>query len=123
VKRSGFRRKPGNKYGAIKTVSDGILFDSKLEAFHYEMLKMQLLAGEISDLDLQHDFPLKVNGKLICTYRADYYYYDKAAQKWVISDAKGVKTETFRIKWKLARALFEDCIFELRHKYKIIREK
>lgn len=121
MKRSPFRRR--NKYGAIKTQVDGILFDSKLEAFHYDMLKMQLLAGEISDLDLQHEMPLKVGGKLICTYIADYYYYDKAAQKWVVSDAKGVKTETFRIKWKLARALFPEFIFELRFKYKVTREK
>ena len=119
MKRSPFRHK--NKYGAIKTQVDGILFDSKLEAFHYDMLKMQLLAGEISDLDLQHEMPLKVGGKLICTYIADYYYYDKAAQKWVVSDAKGVETDVFKIKWRLVAALHPEFIFELRKKWKVIR--
>ena len=121
MKRSPFRRK--NKYGAIKTQVDGILFDSKLEAFHYDMLKMQLLAGEIETLRLQEEFIIKIEGKQICIYVADYYYYDKEAQKWVVSDAKGVKTDVFKIKWKLMQALFPDKIFELRHKYKITREK
>jgi len=119
MRRSGFKRK--NKYGAIKTISDGVLFDSKLEAYHYDQLKLRLLAGEISDLDLQKELVLKVNNSPICTYIADYYYYDKAEKKWVVSDAKGVETAVFRIKWKLVKALFPEFIFELRKKWKVVR--
>ena len=119
MKRTPFRRK--NKFGNTPVVIDGIKFQSTLEGVHYNMLKMQLLAGEISDLDLQHEMPLKVANKLICTYIADYYYYDKACQKWVISDAKGIETDVFKIKWKLAKALYPEFIFELRKKWKVTR--
>jgi dsDNA-binding SOS-regulon protein len=74
MRRSGFKRR--NKYGAIKTVKDGILFDSKLEADHYEQLKLLQLAGEIKHLALQEEFVLKVADKVICTYIADYFYFD-----------------------------------------------
>lgn len=122
-RKTPMRRSAGNKFGAVKTFAHGILFDSKLEAFHYDVLRMMELAGEITDLETQKDFPLKIGDALICTYRADYFYFDRACQEWVVSDAKGVKTETFRIKWKMARILYPQHIFELRHKYKVIREK
>lgn len=47
MKRSFWKRK--NKYKAIKTRKDGILFDSMLEASHYEDLKLLEKAGEIRE--------------------------------------------------------------------------
>ena len=121
MKRSGFKRR--GKYGAIKTAKDGIVFDSRLEADHYQQLKLLQAAGEIEHLRLQEEFNLKVAGKLICIYIADYYYFDKAENKWVVSDAKGIETAVFRIKWKLCQALYPDYIYETRKKWKVIREK
>lgn len=123
MKRSGFKRKPRrNKYGAIKTKIGDQVFDSKLEAEHYLILQDQQRCGEIEHLDTQHELQLGVNNKLICTYIADYYYYDKAAQRWVISDAKGVETDVFKLKWKLAKALYPEFIFEKRKRWKVTRE-
>jgi predicted RNase H-like nuclease len=120
MRRSGFKRR--NKYGAIKTLKDGVVFDSKLEAHHYEQLKLLQAAGEIKDLDLQHELRLAFNNIVICTYIADYYYYDCKAQKWVISDAKGIETPVFKLKWKMVKALYPEFILEKRKKWKVIRE-
>lgn len=48
--------KKRSKYNNIKTIIDGITFDSKKEGAHYYKLKAQLLAGTISDLKLQPKF-------------------------------------------------------------------
>ena len=122
MRRSGFRRRPRNKYGAIKTRIGDQVFDSKLEAEHYLILLDKQRCGEIEQLDTQHELQLGVNNKLICTYVADYYYYDKAAKRWVISDAKGIETDVFKLKWKLAKALYPEFVFEKRKKWKITRE-
>lgn len=92
-----------NKYGARKTVIDGHTFDSKAEADRYVTLKLCQTHGLISGLELQPKFPLKVNGKLVCTYIADFEYLEKGIR--VIEDVKGVKTRDYRIKRKLFEAL------------------
>ena len=92
-----------NKFGAIPTLIDGIRFDSKGEAKHYADLKYRVMAKEISDLKLQVRFPLEVNGKLICTYIADFTYMEDG--KFVVSDFKGIRTPVFNIKAKLFEAL------------------
>ena len=62
------------KYRAIKTVVDGITFDSKKEAKRYSELKMMEKAGIIATLRLQPEFKCMVNGKKVCTYKADFEY-------------------------------------------------
>jgi hypothetical protein len=56
-----------NKYRAVKTEVDGIMFDSKKEAGRYVELKKRLDAGIIQDLKLQPKFDCIINGKKICT--------------------------------------------------------
>ena len=46
------------KYGAKKTVFDGITFDSKREAERYSALVLLQSAGEIADMKLQVPFEL-----------------------------------------------------------------
>lgn len=101
MRRTGFKR--WNKYGAKKTWKDNILFDSKLESSIYEQLKILQQAGQISDLELQKEFTLNVNGKQICIYIADFVF--KVKDKIVVADAKGVLTDVFKLKWKLIQAL------------------
>ena len=95
-----------SKYRNKKTVVDGITFDSKKEAGRYIELQMLLRAGEISDLQLQVPFELmptiKLNGE---TYRsikyvADFVYRDKAGNT-VVEDAKGMRTDVYKMKKKL----------------------
>ena len=69
--------------------------------------------GEIEQLELQKKFVLvpaqrnkagKVTERAI-TYRADFYYFDKKQGKYVVEDAKGVKTDVYKMKKKLMRSV------------------
>lgn len=93
-----------NKYGARKTVIDGVTFASAKEANRYAQLRVLERAGAIKGLILQPRFPLVVNGSKVCTYVADFEYRDETGAR-VIEDVKGVKTDVYRIKNKLMRAV------------------
>jgi hypothetical protein len=99
-----------SKYGAVKTVVDGITFDSKKEAARYQELKLL----KVEALVLQPEYELRVNGELICKYRADFRYMDKKNGLWipVIEDCKGVKTAVYRLKKKLMLACYGIHILE-----------
>ena len=111
-----------SKYGADKTVIDGIKFDSKKEARRYSELKLMQRAGEIADLQTQVKFVLipaqrepdsigkrggTIKGALIereVAYYADFVYKDKDG-KTHVEDVKGYKDgaayNIFKIKRKL----------------------
>lgn len=97
------------KYGAKPVLIDGHRFASKIEGRRYGELKMLQMAGLIADLQIHQQFPLSVNGLHICTYIADFSYYDKATGKSVVEDVKGYRDgiayNLFRIKAKLLKAL------------------
>lgn len=93
-----------NKFGAVRTEVDGITFASKKEASRYGELKLLVRAGEIRELSLQPRFPLRVEGKLVCTYVADFLYETKLGET-VVEDAKGMRTPAYIIKSKLFEAL------------------
>ena len=101
-----------SKYRNIKTEVDGIVFDSKAEARRYAELRLLEKANEISDLRLQPKFNCKIHGKKICTYRADFDYYD--GDQWVIEDVKGFRTQGYQLKKKLVEALYGVEIREVR---------
>lgn len=81
-----------NKYSNIKTVVDGIKFDSRKEANYYCELKLLLRQGIIKDLVLQPRFELqpsfKLNGKTIrkIEYVADFQYMEQG--KTIVVDTK-----------------------------------
>tara|TARA_X000001388_G_scaffold67229_1_gene54460 strand:+ start:1564 stop:1905 length:342 start_codon:yes stop_codon:yes gene_type:complete len=102
-----------NKYKAIRTEVDGIMFHSKKEAKRYSELKLLEKAGEISQLELQPKFIIQIEGIKICNYIADFRYIDKKAQgtngqmgTTVVEDVKGVLTPVYRLKKKLVEALY-----------------
>jgi hypothetical protein len=97
--------RPRPKYGNKKTEVDGVTFDSKKEANRYSQLKLLLLAGVIAELECQPGFDLVVNGKKVCKYVADFRYRDVATGKVVVEDAKGFKTDVYKIKKRLLFAL------------------
>ena len=98
--------KRGNKFGAIKTVLDGITFDSKREAAYYAELKLREKAGEISDVELQRPFALIAGaGKLVGTYKADFTFTDHIAGRWRVIDVKGHDTPLSKFKRKFVEAL------------------
>jgi len=92
------------KYRNIKTEVDGIIFDSKAEARRYGQLRLLEKANEISDLRLQYPFECKINEKKICTYRADFDYFE--GDQWVVEDVKGFRTQVYRLKKRLVEALY-----------------
>ena len=105
------------KYGNINKTVDGIKFDSIKEADRYRELKFLERCGSIEQLELQKKFVLipaqyenplaekkKDRGKCLeqaCTYKADFYYYDKLTNKYCCEDTKGFKTKDYIIKRKL----------------------
>lgn len=102
-----------SKYSAIKTEVDGYLFASRREAARYSELKILEKAGEISDLELQPQYPCVVNGKLICKYIADFRYTSNKRGNVVIEDAKGFKTPVYRLKKKMVEAIYNIIIVEV----------
>jgi hypothetical protein len=93
-----------SKYRAVKTVVDGITFDSKHEADIYTKLKLEECAGLIRAIACQVSFDLIVNEYKICTYIADFVVKYANGLNAVI-DAKGYRTREYRLKKKLMLAV------------------
>ena len=53
------------------------MFDSKREAERCGQLVMLQRANQIRDLVTQVKFDIKINNEKICTYVADFTYYEK----------------------------------------------
>ena len=110
--------KKTNKYNAIKTETDGIVFDSRFEAEKYEELKTLERIGLIKDLQRQVRFILLdeyVNNKgekiRPISYIADFCFFDMKKKQKIAMDTKGLETEVFRIKKKLFENKYRDYIF------------
>lgn len=113
-----FHTKPKNKYGNNRVFRNGQWFDSEHEADRFFELSMMQRAGLISELQTQVPFELIPTqrepdtvgkrggikqGKCIeksCVYYADFVYKDSNGNT-VVEDAKGMKTEAYKIKKKL----------------------
>lgn len=103
-----------HKYGAVRTVVDGISFQSKREAARYQELKLLEKAGEIHGLVLQPHYHLTagLSGVSVGKYIADFEYCecrrgDKCARSRVVTeDAKGFKTPLYRWKRKHVEAQY-----------------
>lgn len=101
----GMRGRARSKYGARRTeCAHGHMHDSKLEARRCAELHLLERAGAISHLEQQPEYPCIVNGDKICTYRADFRYFEGDAR--VVEDTKGFETPDFKLKKKLVEALY-----------------
>jgi hypothetical protein len=104
-----------SKYGAKKTVIDGITFDSKTEGQYYLHLKERQSRGEILTFHLQPIFTLqegfRKEGKLYkpILYVADFevIHLDESTE---IIDVKGFETPDFKIKRKLFEKRFSHSL-------------
>ncbi|MFZ4165285.1 DUF1064 domain-containing protein [Brevundimonas sp. NPDC058933] len=94
------------KFNNVKTVIDGMTFDSKGEAARYTVLKARQEAGEISDLKRQTSYRITVNGVKVCDYRPDFEYVLQDRTQ-IVEDFKSPATitPTFRLKVKLMKAV------------------
>lgn len=93
-----------SKYGAKRTVVDGISFASKLEADRWGVLRQRERLGLIQDLTRQPRFQLIVEGDPVTVYIGDFQYLDAKGQV-VVEDAKGYRTPEYKIKRRLFEAL------------------
>lgn len=92
--------KSKSKYKNVPCICNGIKFPSLKEAKRYVSLYYRQKAGEIFKLKLQVNFPILVKGVKVCTYKADFVYFNKAGQR-IVEDAKGMKTPVYKLKKKL----------------------
>ncbi len=100
-----------SKYGNRKVVKNGESFDSVREyERHLVLLDMQK-RGEISHLCRQPTFTLEVHRLVICKYIGDWSYFENSQS--VVEDAKGFQTPEFKLKWKLAKALYPEIDWRL----------
>ena len=106
-------KKRGNKYGAVRTEVDGVVFASKAEARRYSELRLLEQGGVIRDLVLQPAYDLDVNGTRVARYIADFAYWDNERNERIVEDVKGVKTPVYRLKAKMMRAQYGIDIVEV----------
>jgi hypothetical protein len=91
-----------SKYRNVKTVVDGIVFDSKREANRYGLLKLRQRLKEIRNLRCHVLYTLAVNDVAVCKYEADFVYEE--GNGTVVEDVKGVRTAVYKLKKKLMKA-------------------
>lgn len=100
-----------NKYHAVKTVVNGIKFDSKAEAKRYGELWLLQRAGQIRDLQLQVRFELlpKCGDERAVYYVADFKYTENGRE--IVEDVKGTKTRDYILKRKMFKYRYPEIIF------------
>lgn len=109
-----------SKYKNRITEVDGIKFDSKAEANHYQELKLLVAAGEITELTLQPKYVIldsyrhpTTAKKIAATYyRADFLVKYKDGREEII-DVKGKKTDVYMLKRKMFEARYGKSIVEV----------
>lgn len=99
-----------HKFHAVKTIRNGLKFDSKLEADYYDELKLRVLAGEVIFFLRQIAFDLPGNTK----YRCDFQEFWADGTVHFI-DCKGYETKDFIKNKKQVEALYP---VEIEVKYK-----
>jgi len=108
------------KYRNVRTVVDGITFDSKREAERYGELKLLERDGQITDLEVHPRFVLQEGFRLpygkrvpAITYTADFGYNEWNAR--IVEDVKGVETAVFKLKQRLFWKRYPDIELRVVH--------
>lgn len=99
-----------SKYGNKKVVWNGRKFDSAKEAKRAFVLYHEEQKGLISELKYQVRFKLAINDKHICVYIADFTYIRDGV--YIVEDVKGYKTDIYKLKNKLMKAIHGIDILE-----------
>lgn len=86
--------------------------DSRGEAVYCDRLALLQRAGEIMDYTIQKIFPLKVNGKKVCSHRVDFLVREKNGVICV-HEYKGMVTQTWRIKYKLFLSCYPEIPYRI----------
>ena len=97
-----------SKYNAIKTVVDGITFDSKKESKRYMDLKLLQAAGEV--LYFLRQVPIRI--PKITTYWVDFQVFWSDGRV-TYEDVKGIRTTVYTLKKKLVEEMYPIKIVEI----------
>jgi hypothetical protein len=109
-----------SKYKNVKTAG----YDSKKESKRGKEIALLLKAGVIKEIEEQKVFvlqekfkargvkpPHKIGTVRAIKYYADFYYYDCQKQEYVVEDAKGYRTEVYKVKSKMFRLKYPNLLF------------
>jgi hypothetical protein len=99
------------KYRNKPTVVGDLKFASKREANRYQELQFAEKAGTITDLRCQVRYQININGERVCVYVADFVF--QRGDEIVVEDAKGVRTDVYKLKAKLMRIVNGITIVEV----------
>ena len=114
-----------NKYQARAIRVDGILFDSQREAARYQELKLLVVAGLITDLEIHPGFPLQVMAlhepgppwtiHTVGMFHADFRYRNLRTDNVIVEDVKSkpTKTEAYQLRKKIVEAVHGVTIVEI----------
>ena len=94
-----------NKYGAKKTVYNGITYHSKFEAEYAQKLDWRVKAKDIKSWERQLKISLDVNETHICNYFIDFLIIHNNGKLEYV-EIKGVETPAWKLKWKLFLAIY-----------------
>ena len=102
-----WRKSSTNKYGAVATNFEGIVYHSKKEANFAQGLALRKKAGDIKDWKRQIPFKLIVRDKLVTTYIIDFAVLtNKYEWEYVEVKSHGTETPYWKLKYKLFQILY-----------------
>lgn len=89
-----------HKYNARRTIYNGVVYDSALEAKLAADIDLLIKSGAAERVERQVSYILKgYNGTKVCTHKVDFViHYKWGKEVW---EAKGLPTPTWRLKHKL----------------------
>ena len=105
-------KQQGNKFNATKQTYNGRSYHSKKEAEYAAELDWLKKAKQIKEIIPQYKISLDVNGIHIANYFMDFKV---TTQDGIIEmhEVKGMETDLWRMKWRLAKALYPEWKFVL----------
>lgn len=98
-------KKKKNKFGAKKTIFNGVKYDSKAEAEYAALLGLHEKMGIVSEIETQPKVYLS-NAKIL--YKPDFCFLRNGQKIYV--DVKGHRTAVFNIKKRLWAAYTNDTL-------------
>ena len=111
------KKRSKSKFKNKKAEYNGRVYDSKREAQYAKELDLLRRAvhkeNKVIEWTPQVRYPLAVNNQKICTYVLDFMVkYADGRVEYV--DVKGVRTDVYKIKKKLMKAIYDIDITEVK---------
>lgn len=102
-----YTQKYGTKYNSRRTDYHGSSYMSKKEAEYAWELDMRKNGGDIKNWEKQVKLSLDVNGVHIANYYMDFIIEHNDGSFEAV-EIKGYETDVWKMKWKMAQALYEE---------------